>query len=74
MRNAGVDAVPHGFRTSLQTYLAEHGYSREVAERALGHVELNQAVAAYARTDLEQRREAMEELGAGLPWPMPISC
>ena len=63
-KSVGVDAVPHGFRTSFRTWCGDTGVDREVAERALAHVVRNQAEAAYARGDLlERRREAMEEWG-----------
>jgi len=52
---------PHGFRTALRSFLADHGVSREVAEACLGHAVRSQAEAAYRHgTDLlERRREAL---------------
>ena len=62
---AGVKAVPHGFRTSARSWMADEGVPREVAEACLGHVVANQAEAAYRHgTDLlERRREVMQAWG-----------
>jgi integrase len=62
MRRMGVDAVPHGFRSSFRTWAAEVARCpREVAETALAHVIENKTEAAYQRGDLlEIRRELME--------------
>ena len=61
MRRMGVDAVPHGFRSSFRTWAAEVARCpREVAEMALAHVIENKTEAAYQRGDLlELRRELM---------------
>lgn len=54
-------ATAHGFRSSFRDWASEHGYARDLAERALAHAISNQAEAAYHRTDLlEQRRSMME--------------
>ena len=61
LRDLGIDAVPHGFRSSFRDWCGESGQSRELAEAALAHTIRNKAEAAYARTDLlERRRELME--------------
>jgi integrase len=62
MRRAGLDARPHGFRSSLRNWLAEATDApHEVAETILGHVAGSKVVKAYRRTDfLEQRRVLME--------------
>ncbi|MDE0658778.1 MAG: tyrosine-type recombinase/integrase [Chloroflexi bacterium] len=61
LRDLGIDAVPHGFRSSFRDWCGEGGQSRELAEAALAHTIRNKAEAAYARTDLlERRRELME--------------
>ena len=51
----------HGFRTSFKTWAQERtNISREVSEAALSHTIKNKAEAAYARSDLfEKRRELM---------------
>jgi integrase len=54
-------ATAHGFRSSFRDWCSEHGYPRDLAERALAHVVQNKVEAAYHRTDLlEQRRPLME--------------
>ena len=61
LRDLGIDAVPHGFRSSFRDWCGESGQSRELAEAALAHTIRNKAEAAYSRTDLlERRRELME--------------
>jgi integrase len=47
----------HGFRSTFRDWASEHGYARDLAERALAHTVANKVEAAYRRTDLlEQRR------------------
>lgn len=54
-------ATAHGFRSSFRDWASEHGYARDLAERALAHTVANRVEAAYHRTDLlEQRRPMME--------------
>ena len=62
MERREMDARPHGFRTSLRTWLAEATDApHEVAETCLGHVVGGSVERAYRRTDfLEQRRALME--------------
>ena len=61
LRDLGIDAVPHGFRSSFRDWCGESGQPRDLAEAALAHTIRNKAEAAYARTDLlERRRELME--------------
>jgi integrase len=62
MERRGLEARPHGFRTSLRTWLAEAtDAAHEVAETVLGHVTDSGVVRAYRRTDyLEQRRALLE--------------
>ena len=57
MERRGLEARPHGFRTSLRTWLAEATDTpHEVAEAMLAHVVDGGVVRAYRRTDyLEQR-------------------
>ena len=58
----GIEAVPHGFRTSFRVWTQERtNIPREVCEAALAHTNPNKAEAAYARSDLfAKRRELME--------------
>jgi len=62
MERRGLEARPHGFRTSLRTWLAEATDAQhEVAEAMLAHVTDSSVVRAYRRTDfLEQRRVLVE--------------
>jgi integrase len=57
-----MDARPHGFRTSLRTWLAEcTNAPHEVAEAVLAHVSDSKVVRTYRQTDfLEQRRPLLE--------------
>ena len=61
LRDLGIDAVPDGFRSSFRDWCGESGQSRELAKAAREHTIRNKAEAAYARTDLFERRwELME--------------
>ena len=68
VRELGIPAVPHGFRSSFGEWAAECSEApREVCELALAHVNSDRVEAAYRRTDLfERRRELMEEWAAFL--------
>ena len=63
IRELGIDAVPHGFRSSFRDWAAEcTDVPREVCELALAHVNSDRVEAAYRRTDLfDQRRALMEQ-------------
>ena len=63
LRSLEIGAVPHGFRSSFRDWAAEEtNHPREVVEAALAHVVGNQTEAAYARSDLfERRRRLMDE-------------
>ena len=63
-----VSAVPHGFRSSFRDWAAEEtDHRREVIEAALAHVVGNKVEAAYARSDLfERRRRLMDDWSAYL--------
>ena len=65
VRDLGIGAVPHGFRSSFRDWAAECSEApREVCELALAHVNSDRVEAAYRRTDLfERRRELMEAVG-----------
>jgi len=58
----GIDATAHGFRASFRVWAQERtSFPREVCEAALAHTLKDKAEAAYARSDLfERRRELME--------------
>ena len=63
-----IAAVPHGFRSSFRDWAAEKtDHPREVIEAALAHVVQNKVEAAYARSDLfERRRRLMSDWEAYL--------
>ncbi len=63
VRELGIDAVPHGFRSSFRDWAGEAtSHPREVIEFALAHVIKDRAEAAYARSDLfEKRRKIMDD-------------
>jgi integrase len=68
MRRMGLDAVPHGFRSTFRDWAAERtNYPREVCEMALAHTVAEGAEAAYWRSDLfDKRRRMMDEWAAFL--------
>ena len=60
LREQGIAAVPHGFRSSFRDWAAEEtDHPREVIEAALAHVVRNRVEAAYARSDLFERRRVL---------------
>ncbi len=63
MPTLGIAAVPHGFRSSFRDWASERtDHPREVIEAALAHVVRNRTEAAYARSDLfERRRRLMDD-------------
>lgn len=52
-------ATAHGFRSSFRDWCSQHGYRRDLAERALAHVIVSKVEAAYHRTDLLEERRPM---------------
>ena len=63
LREQGVAAVPHGFRSSFRDWCSDTGQPREVAEAALAHV-VRGVEGAYARSDLFDRRRALMDAWA----------
>jgi integrase len=63
LRRMGVDAVPHGFRSSFSSWCASStAYPREVREMALAHAIEDGTEAAYQRSDLfDKRRNLMQD-------------
>ncbi|WP_426260952.1 tyrosine-type recombinase/integrase [Sphingomonas sp. DC1100-1] len=60
MKDLGIAAVPHGFRSSFRDWAGETtAHPREVIEFALAHVIQDKAEAAYARSDLFEKRRAL---------------
>ena len=66
LRDLTVAAVPHGFRSLFRDWAAEEtNHPHEVLEAALAHVIQNKVEAAYARSDLfERRRILMDDWAA----------
>ena len=64
VKELGFDADVHGFRTSFKTWAQERtNFPREVSEAALAHTIRDRAEAAYARSDLfDKRRNLMRAL------------
>jgi integrase len=62
IKELGFPTDVHGFRTSFRVWVQEQtNTSFEVAEKALAHKTTNKQVAAYARSDLfEKRRNLMQ--------------
>lgn len=63
VKELGFPVDIHGFRTSFRTWVQEQTNTPfEVAERALAHRTSNKVVAAYARSDLfDKRRTLMDQ-------------
>lgn len=60
VRENGIAAVPHGFRSSFRDWAGEATHHpREVIEFALAHVIKDKAEAAYARSDLFEKRRLL---------------
>ena len=58
----GREAVPPGFRSSFRTGVDDtRPEDAEAAEKALAHEQANKVVAAYARSDLFDRRRPLME-------------
>jgi integrase len=60
LERMGVDAVPHGFRSSFRDWGAEVGdYPNELLELALAHAIGDRVEAAYRRGDMLHKRHAL---------------
>jgi len=65
MKELGLEVHAHGFRTSFRIWTQEKThYPNEVAEAALAHSLKDSAEAAYARSDLLEKRAEMMEAWA----------
>ena len=79
LKRLEVAAVLHGFRSSFRDWVAEEtDHPREVAEAALAHLVRNSVEAAYARSDLFERRRRLmndwaEYIEATSPEPRPVA-
>lgn len=60
VREQGIDAVPHGFRSSFRVWAGEvANHPREVAEFAMAHKQKDKVEAAYNRSDLLDKRKIL---------------
>ena len=67
MKRAGIDASPHGFRSTFRTWAQERGENWEAAEISLSHRVGGSVVASYARSDmLALRRDLMGRYASAL--------
>ena len=65
LRELGFDAVTHGFRSSFRDWASEQTHTpHAVMEAALAHTIRNKAEAAYARSDLFEKRRLLMEAWA----------
>lgn len=65
-------ATVHGFRATASTILYEHGFTSEIVERQLAHVERNKVKAAYNHAEyLKERRAMMQWWADHLETMMP---
>ena len=71
IKEQGIKAVPHGFRSSFRDWAAEDtDHPREVVEAALAHQVKDKVEAAYARSTLcERRRPLMNDWSSYLGQP-----
>ncbi len=65
MERRGLEARPHGYRSSLRDWLSTTGAPWEVCETVLGHSVGNTVSQAYLRTDYLEQRRALLERWAG---------
>lgn len=66
VKELGFNADVHGFRTSFRTWAQERtNYPREVAEAALAHKVKDKSEAAYARSNLFEKRAKMMDAWGG---------
>ena len=70
LKENGIPAVTHGFRSSFRDWCAESGVSRELAQLAIGHTAKG-IEGAYKRTDaLEAGRPVVEQWGEFISLPI----
>ena len=56
-----IDGPAHGFRATFRSWCSDQGVPRDLAETALGHAVKDRTEAAYARSDMLQRRRPLME-------------
>ncbi|MYB38187.1 MAG: hypothetical protein F4Y26_12590 [Gammaproteobacteria bacterium] len=61
MRRAGIDASPHGFRSTFRTWAQSRGEDWEASELSLGHrVGSSVSSSCYARSDMLALRRGLQ--------------
>ncbi len=61
MRDAGIAASPHGFRSTFRTWAQSRGENWEASELSLGHRVGSSVSSSYARSDMLALRRALLE-------------
>ncbi|MDE0038759.1 MAG: site-specific integrase, partial [Gammaproteobacteria bacterium] len=61
MRRVGIDASPHGFRSTFRTWAQSRGENWEASEVSLGHRVGSSVSSSYARSDMLALRRALLE-------------
>jgi integrase len=70
----GSGYVPHGFRSTFKDWTTERtSFPHELSEAALAHVIKDKTVAAYARSDLFDRRRKLMDAWANFLAPSPVA-
>ena len=64
LRDNGIPATVHGFRSSFRDWCGETGQPREVAEASLAHQVGSAVERAYARSDMLERRSMLMDAWA----------
>ena len=64
MRDLNIDSSAHGPRTTFRSWCSDTGVPRDLAETALGHAVRDRTEAAYARSDMLERRKPLMETWA----------
>ncbi len=59
MRRAGIDASPHGFRSTFRTWVQSRGKNWEASELSLGHRVGSSVSSSFARSDMLAMRRAL---------------
>lgn len=57
VKELGIAAVPHGYRSSFRDWAGESNHPHDAVELALAHWPKDRAEAAYARSDLLEKRK-----------------
>lgn len=62
MERRGLEARPHGFRSSMRTWISDNTDAPfEVAEASIAHLKVSKVVDAYRRTDFLEQRKVLAE-------------